>query len=92
MVPLRNIDETMVMRILQEYKLHNCEILFREDCTVDQLIDVIEGNRKYVRCLYVYNKIDVCSIEEVDEIAKTPNHVPVSCYQELNLDGLLEQV
>jgi len=56
MVPLRNIDETMVMRILQEYKLHNCEILFREDCTVDQLIDVIEGNRKYVRCLYVYNK------------------------------------
>lgn len=29
----------------QEYKIHNCEILFREDCTVDQLIDVIE-----VRC------------------------------------------
>lgn len=32
---------------------------------MDDLIDVIEGNRRYTRCLYVYNKIDVCSIEEV---------------------------
>lgn len=59
---------------------------------MDQLIDVIEGNRKYVRCLYVYNKIDVCSMEEVDAIARSPNSVPISCYQELNLDGLLRQV
>ena len=41
------------------------QVLFREDYTVDDLIDVIEGNRKYVRCLYVYNKIDTLSIEEV---------------------------
>jgi ribosome-interacting GTPase 1 len=33
---------------------------------MDDLIDVIEGNRRYIKCLYVYNKIDVCSIEEVD--------------------------
>ena len=49
----------------QEYKLHNAEVLFREDADMDDLIDVIEGNRRYIRCLYVYNKIDVCSIEEV---------------------------
>ncbi len=29
-----------------------------------------QGNRKYIKCLYVYNKIDVCSIEEVDAIAR----------------------
>lgn len=40
-------------------------MLFREDADMDDLIDVIEGNRRYTRCLYVYNKIDVCSIEEV---------------------------
>ena len=46
--------------------MHVCnKVLFREDYTVDDLIDVIEGNRKYVRCLYVYNKIDTLSIEEV---------------------------
>ena len=30
----------------------------------------LQGNRRYVKCLYVYNKIDVCSMEEVDEIAR----------------------
>lgn len=33
------------------------QLLFKEDCTVDDLIDVIEGNRRYVKCLYVYNKV-----------------------------------
>ena len=29
---------------LQEYKIHNADILMKEDCTVDDLIDVIEVN------------------------------------------------
>jgi len=45
-------------------------VLCREDVTIDDVIDAIEGNRKYVRCLYVYNKIDTISIEEVDMIAR----------------------
>lgn len=36
---------------LQEYKIHNAEVLFREDCDMDDLIDVIEGNRRYIKCL-----------------------------------------
>ena len=31
-----------VYAILHEYKYHNCEILVREDITIDQFIDVIE--------------------------------------------------
>ena len=27
---------------MQEYKCHNADILLKEDCTVDDLIDVIE--------------------------------------------------
>ena len=34
----------MIAAIAKEYKLNNCDITFREDCNVDQLIDVIEGN------------------------------------------------
>ena len=29
------------------------------------------------------------SIEEVDQIARRPMSIPISCYQKLNLDGLL---
>lgn len=43
----------------QEYKIHNCELLFKEDISVDDLIDIIEGNRRYIKCLYVYNKVRV---------------------------------
>ena len=42
---------------VQEYRIFNAEILFKEDITVDDLIDIIEGNRKYTKCLYVYNKV-----------------------------------
>lgn len=54
---------------MQEYKMHNCHVTLRGDYDVDDLIDVIEGNRKYVKCIYVYNKIDTISIEEVDYIS-----------------------
>jgi hypothetical protein len=43
--------------ILHEYKLHNAHIVIRQDVSIDEFIDVIEGNRKYIRCLYVYNKV-----------------------------------
>ena len=41
---------------------------------------------------YVYNKIDVCSIEEVDAIARMPASIPCSASQQLNMDGLLERM
>lgn len=32
----------MLVGTEQEYKIHNADILFKEDCTVDDLIDIIE--------------------------------------------------
>ena len=61
-------------------------MLFREDCTIDQFIDLIEGNRKYVRCLYVYNKIDMTSIEECRRVSATTDAMVLSCRMGLNLD------
>lgn len=92
LVPQTIMDEKMVHRILSEYRIHNADVLLKEDISVDDLIDVIEGNRRYMRCLYVYNKIDVCSIEEIDEIARRPYSIPISCYHKLNMDGLLVKI
>lgn len=52
----------------------------------------MEGNRKYVRCLYVYNKIDTLSIEEVDELARKPDSVVISLYMKLNIDYMLQKM
>ena len=81
-----------ITRILSGYRIHNAEVLFREDCTVDDFIDIIEGNRKYVRCLYVYNKIDTLSIEEVNTLARLPDSVVISIYMNLNIDYLLQKM
>jgi len=87
---LTKLDERQVHLILSEYKMFNAEVILREDATADELIDVIQGNRVYMSCLYVYNKIDQVSIEEIDRIAHIPNCVVVSCNLKLNLDYLLE--
>lgn len=83
------LDEKLVQMIFYEYKIFNVEVFIREDCIVDQLIDVIFGNRIYMFCLYVYNKIDCIFIEEVDCLARFLYFVVVSCEMELNLDYLL---
>ena len=66
MCPITRCNEKMVQTILHSFKIFNAEVLFREDCTEDEFIDVVTGNRIYVPCIYVYNKIDQISIEEVD--------------------------
>lgn len=45
---LTNIDERMVKNIFSEYKIHNADVMCRENVTIDDIIDTIEGNRKYV--------------------------------------------
>ena len=56
-------------------------------CT--QIASAVQGNRRYIKCLYVYNKVDMLSIEEVDEIARRQDSLPVSCSMQLNMDMLL---
>lgn len=92
MVPWNKIDEKLVISILAEYKIFNAEVLFREDCNADELIDVVVGNRVYMPCVYAYNKIDQIPIEEVDRLARMPHAVVISCNMRLNLDFLIETI
>jgi ribosome-interacting GTPase 1 len=89
---LTKIDEKMVRNVLAEYKIHNAHVNFREDYDVDDFIDVLEGNRKYVRCLYVYNKIDTVSIEDVDALMQKDYNVAISVHMNLGIDILLEKI
>lgn len=90
-VNLSHLDNDSVKAILGEYKLHNADVAIHQDATADELIDVIEGNRIYVPCVYVLNKIDQITIEELDLIYKIPHAVPISGHHEWNFDDLLEK-
>mmetsp|Transcript_2178 Transcript_2178/g.3236 ORF Transcript_2178/g.3236 Transcript_2178/m.3236 type:complete len:374 (+) Transcript_2178:176-1297(+) len=78
--------------VLREYKISCAEVILREDITVDQFIDVIEGNRAYIPVLYVFNKIDQLTIEELDILDQMPNYVPISSQHEWNLEELMEEI
>ena len=96
---LHEYSEYPCVRILSKYHLFcsiteifNAEILFREDCSADDLIDVVSKNRVYLPCIYIYNKIDQISMEEVDRLARQPHSVVVSCNMRLNLDYMLDKI
>lgn len=91
--PPKNLDEKMLYNILRDYKMLNCEVLVRdENATVDDFIDVImKDHRKYIKCLYVYNKIDSVSIDFLDKLAREPHTVVMSCELDLGIQDVVER-
>ena len=70
----------------------NADVTLKSNCTADELIDVLEGNRAYIPCLYVLNKVDELSIDEIRILSKMPKSVFVSADLEWNLKGLVERI
>ncbi|KDE07557.1 hypothetical protein MVLG_02228 [Microbotryum lychnidis-dioicae p1A1 Lamole] len=89
-VPLTHIDSDEIKAVLAEYKMSNADVALRCDPTLDEFIDVVEGGRVYIPVVYVLNKIDAISIEELDLLYKIPNSVPISAREWLNIDELIE--
>lgn len=91
-VTLTHLTKESITAILKEYRITGADVTFRCDATADELIDVIEGNRMYIPCLYVLNKIDTITIEELDLLSRVPHYVPICAGKEWNFDDLLEKV
>ncbi|KAJ5470174.1 hypothetical protein N7530_007531 [Penicillium desertorum] len=89
-----NLDEKMVYNVLRDYKILNCEVLVRdENATIDDFIDVImKDHRKYIRCLYVYNKVDSIGLEFLDALAREPYTAVMSCELDLGVQDVVERI
>eukprot|EP00435_Cladocopium_sp_Y103_P009342 s2326_g2.t1 len=90
------LSSEVCFSILREYKMFNVDVVVHEDATIDDFIDVLEeagtAPRQYCKCIYVYNKIDMLSISQIDQLARQPYSVVISVSKELNLEGLLERI
>mmetsp|Transcript_30309 Transcript_30309/g.55375 ORF Transcript_30309/g.55375 Transcript_30309/m.55375 type:complete len:368 (-) Transcript_30309:681-1784(-) len=86
------VDIDAVKAVCSEYRIHNADIHFAEDYDIDDLVDVIEGSRVYVPAIYVVNKIDQITLEELNVMDKLPHYCPVCGFLEWNLDGLVEMI
>ena len=57
-VKLTKLEPKTIEAILNEFRIMNGDVVIREDIDPDQLIDFVEGNRRYIPGIVVVNKID----------------------------------
>ena len=70
LVHLTKIDQKTIEAIAREFKMINGDILFREDISVDQFIDLLENNKVYTNSLCVITKKDLVDANELAEISE----------------------
>eukprot|EP00457_Paulinella_chromatophora_P009077 gb/GEZN01009131.1/.p1 GENE.gb/GEZN01009131.1/~~gb/GEZN01009131.1/.p1 ORF type:complete len:398 (+),score=38.66 gb/GEZN01009131.1/:77-1195(+) len=88
---LTHVDERAIISILKEYRVNSAEMTIRCDPTVDEIVDVVEGSRIYIPCLYVMNKMDAITMEELELLDQVPHYCMVSAAKGWNFDELLEK-
>jgi ribosome-interacting GTPase 1 len=59
-------------------RIHNADVHLGDDYDIDDLVDVIEGSRVYIPAIYVVNKIDQITLEELEVMDRLPHYCPVS--------------
>ena len=82
-----------IRAVLSEYKIHNAEVLIRERITLDELIDVVLGNRKYIHAITVVNKIDLADSRAFRAcMERLPDALPISAAVGMNIDALKDKI
>ena len=81
-----------VRQVCKEYRINNCQVTFKDNYEIDDLIDTLEGNRCYIKGLFVYNKIDTVFMEDVEELANLPDSVILSANKGYGNDYFLEKI
>jgi small GTP-binding protein len=94
-VKFTKISEETALAILREYGLVNADVLVREDITEERLIDAMAGNRTYIPCIVVLNKIDLAGGDEDKMVMEGLQDMPVisiSAMEGSGLDVLREEI
>ena len=93
-VPLPELDDEMIREVLNEYSIHNAEVLIREKIGLSEFIDAVTGNRHYVQMVVVFNKIDTVSEKELEETMNKVKEevICISAESETNLETLREEI
>jgi len=63
--------------VISIFKILLVAVIYAHACVLVFTI-VPRAGFRYIRCMYVYNKVDMVSIEEVDKLARLPHSVVIS--------------
>ncbi len=54
------LDDATIKAILQDFHIHNADVIIKEDVNVDRFVDALMPSRSYIPEITVVNKIDQC--------------------------------
>jgi uncharacterized protein len=94
-VRLTHLAGGLAVQIAREFGFHNGSIVFREDATADQLIDVLAGNRVYVPALLSVNKSELLTPQDRARLVleeRPYDPIFVSARDRLGLDALVDRI
>ena len=86
--PQSVLTQEVVRLILKEYRILSADVYCDCDATIQDVIDVIESNCKYIPCIYVVNKSDAMKDEDVARLETMPYFCCISANEGRNLDRL----
>ncbi|MBI4361429.1 GTP-binding protein [Candidatus Micrarchaeota archaeon] len=84
------LDEKTVTGVVNEYGIFNGSVIIRQNATVDELIDVLTANRRYIPSLTVVNKVDLAKASDLKKWDK--GFVGVSAQNRENIEQLKEAI
>ena len=92
-IKLTKIDEETAKSILREFGIINAQVVIREDIDADQLIDVIESNKKYIPGVITINKMDLTTPEIAENTRKQINaDICISADKNVNVTELKDVI
>src|SRR3989344_4802043 len=59
------LTDNEIIAVLNEFGTHSAEVSIKEPFTIEQFIDVVAWNRKYVKALFVVNKVDLIDKSQI---------------------------
>lgn len=77
-ISLTNIDVETIKDMASAYGHINATIVVREDINVEQMLDVLSGNRVYIKCVMAINKVDLAKPGQTEAVvAMYPDYITV---------------
>lgn len=87
------LDDDTIKSILREFRINNADVVLRCNPTIDQFIDVVEGNKVYIPAVVAINKTDLLTEEQIEKINKQINpDLFITASKNTNIDRLKELV
>ncbi|MDI6737712.1 MAG: GTP-binding protein [Nanoarchaeota archaeon] len=90
---LTKMDKATAIAMLHELRVNNADVVLRGDVSPDELIDIVEGNRRYVPGIIIITKVDAvdnAALEKVKALLKPD--LCISAEKNIGLNELKELI